>query len=157
VLINVAATAKVVEKSGNQILKMSDQSKVGQAFSRQRPLYLNLLDDLGSLDFFAVDGDSLILGCLSSPITDMHHGGQMLQLCYLVENFVNSLQNCLNARFCFVFFQEHESLWCGQQNFFLLLARAILQQHLQKVLNLTVHTEFISWTSLDWLQYVQQV
>ncbi len=66
---------------------MNDQAKVGQAFSRQRPLYLNLLDDLGSLDFFAVDGDSLILDCLSSPITDLHHGGQMLQLCYLVENF----------------------------------------------------------------------
>jgi len=136
---------------------MNDQAKVGQAFSRQRPLYLNLLDDLGSLDFFAVDGDSLILDCLSTPITDLHHGGQMLQLCYLVENFVNSLQNCLNARFCLVFFQEHKRLWYRQQNSFLLLARAILQQHLQKVLKLTVHTEFISWTSLDWLQFVQQV
>ncbi len=81
----------------------------------------------------------------------------MLQLCYLVENFVNSLQKCRNARFCLVFFQEHERLWYGQQSSFLLLARAILQQHLQKVLKLTVHTEFISWTSLDWLQYVQQV
>ncbi len=136
---------------------MNDQAKVGQAFSRQRPLYLNLLDDLGSLDFFAVDGDSLILDCLSTPITDLHHGGQMLQLCYLVENFVNSLQNCLNARFCLVFFQEHKRLWYRQQNSFLLLARAILQQHLQKVLKLTVHTEFTSWTSLDWLQFVQQV
>jgi len=136
---------------------MNDQAKVGQAFSRQRPLYLNLLEDLGSLDFFAVDGDSLILDCLSTPITDLHHGGQMLQLCYLVENFVNSLQNCLNARFCLVFFQEHKRLWYRQQNSFLLLARAILQQHLQKVLKLTVHTEFTSWTSLDWLQFVQQV
>jgi len=136
---------------------MNDQAKVGQAFSLQRPLYLNLLDDLGSLDFFAVDGDSLILDCLSTPITDLHHGGQMLQLCYLVENFVNSLQNCLNARFCLVFFQEHKRLWYRQQNSFLLLARAILQQHLQKVLKLTVHTEFTSWTSLDWLQFVQQV
>ncbi len=136
---------------------MSDQSKVGQAFSRQRPLYLNLLDDLGFLDSFAVDGNSLILDCLRSPVTDLRHGGQMLQLCYLVENFVNSLQNCLNARFCFVFFQEHEHLWCGQENPFLLLARAVLHQHLQKVLKLTVHTVFISWTSLDWLQFVQQV
>lgn len=151
------ATGKVVEEPRGQVLKMSDQSKVGQAFSRQRPLYLNLLDDLGSLDFFVVDGDSLILDCLSSPITDLRHGGQMLQLCYLVENFVNSLRNCMNARFCFVFFQEHERLWYGQQNSFLLLARAILQQHLQKVLKLTAHTEFISWTSLDWLQFVQQV
>ena len=127
------------------------------AFSRQRPLYVNLLDDLGSSDSFVIDGDSLLLDCLGSLATDQSHGGQMLHLCYLAESFLISLSNCMNARFGIVFFHEHKRLWHGHQTSFLLLARQVLQQHLQQNLKLTVHNEFASWSSPRWLQYVKEV
>ncbi|KAL3133315.1 putative ATP-dependent RNA helicase ddx60 [Trebouxia sp. C0009 RCD-2024] len=63
-----------------------------QAFLKQRPLYVNLLDDLGSGDFFVIDGDSLLLDALASLCRDACHGMQMLQLSYLVESFLDSLQ-----------------------------------------------------------------
>jgi len=135
----------------------SAQAKLRQASCRQRPLCVNLLDDLGSSDSFVVDGDSLLLDCFGSSITDTDHSGQMLQLFYLVESFLDSLQKCLNARFCFVFFQEHERLWQGCQTSFFLLARQLLQQHLRQTLKLTVHSSFSTWRSKRWLQFVLRV
>lgn len=126
-----------------------------QGFLRQQPLYVNLLDDLGSGDFFIIDGDSLLLDALSSLCRDASHGIQMLQLCYLVESFLDSLQKCLNARFCFVFFQQHMRFW--QQSPSYSLARCVLQRHLQFALHQTVHTKFACWDSQDWLQYAKQV
>ncbi len=125
-------------------------------FVKQRPLYINLLDDLGSTDFFVIDGDALLFECLTSPSIDLSHGGQPLHLFYLVEDFLHSLKACLNARFCFTFFQHHEGIWQGQDESFLLLARHILQQHLKSSLHQTVYT-FPSWHSKAWLDFVNKV
>ena len=133
----------------------ASNATVRQAFLRQRPLYVNLLDDLGSGDFFIIEGDSLLLDALASLCRDPSHGVQMLQLFYLIESFLDSLQKCLNSNFCFVFFQQHKSFW--QQSPCYSLARSALQSHLQCTLPQTVHTKFACWDSGDWLQYVKQV
>ena len=130
-------------------------SKLSQAFLRQRPLYVNLLDDLGSSDFFVVQGDSLVLDCLSSSQIKHRHGGQMLHACYLVESFLHSLQNCLNARFCVVFFMEQQGLWQSSHPFASLFHK-VVKRHLHQRLKLTVHT-FGGCASQDWLQYIWRV
>ena len=86
-------------------------------FVKQRPLYINLLDDLGSVDSFIIDGDALLLECVANPHNDLRHGGQPLHLIYLIENFIYSLKHCLNARFSFVFFDNHASIWEGNAFF----------------------------------------
>lgn len=134
----------------------SPSGAVHAAFVKQRPLCVNLLDDLGSKDFFVIDGDSLLLECLSSPRIDVRHGGQPLHLFYLVEDFLHSLQACLNSRFCFAFYQHHESFWQAQDQSFLLLVRHLLQQHLRSTLQQTVHN-FPSWQSPEWKEFIQEV
>lgn len=131
-------------------------SNLERAFNRQRPLYVNLLDDLGATDFFVIDGDCLLLDCFSSFVTESHYGCQSVQLCYLVEAFLHSLQNCLNASFCVVFFQQHDRLWQGHHAAYMLLTRQLLQQHLRQRLTVTVHT-FDHWSCQEWLQYVTLV
>ena len=130
-------------------------SKLSQAFLRQRPLYVNLLDDLGSTDFFMIDGDSLVMDCLSSSSTGFQHGGQTLQALYLMESFLHGLRGCLNARFCIVFFEEQQALWevCHPCMY---LVRQILLQHMHQNLELEM-LKFSSWTSQEWLQHVRKV
>ena len=142
--------------SGDQPHQSPSDVTVHAAFVQQRPLYVNLLDDLGSNDFFVIDGDSLLLECLSSPRIDVRHGGQPLHLFYLVEDFLQSLQACLNSRFCFVFYQRHESFWQAQDQPFLLLVRHLLQEHLRSTLQQTVH-DFPSWHGPEWKEFTQEV
>ena len=125
-------------------------------FGKQRPLYVNLLDDLGSIDFFVIDGDSLLLECLSSPTLDLGHGGQPLHLFYLIEDFLQRLKACHNSQFCFAFFQEHESFWQGQNQSSPWVARHTLLQHLQSTLQQSVHV-FPSWQSTTWQTFVREV
>lgn len=134
----------------------ADDLDVQAAFVKQRPLYINVLDDLGSGDCFVVDGDCLLLQCLASPSLDLNHGGQMLHLTYLIEDFLHSLKACLNSRFNFVFFEHHAAMWSAQEQDFLLMARHILQQHLEFNLQQDVKY-FPSWHSDAWQEYVQQV
>ena len=125
-------------------------------FVKQRPLYINLLDDLGSTDFFVIDGDGLLLECLASPSIDLDHGGQMLHLIYIFEDFIHKMEGCLNARFGFVFFTEHAHIWQAQEDGFLSLARHTIQQHLRLTLQQKVLT-CTSWDSQQWCSYVRKV
>lgn len=125
-------------------------------FLKQRPLYVNLLDDLGSVDTFVVDGDGLLVECLASPQYDSYHGGQLLHLFYHIENFLHSLTGCLNARFSIVFFQQHECIWADNEQAPVRLARHILQLHLQQTLQQTVH-KFKNWQDAAWLDFLTQV
>ena len=90
-----------------------DFACVHHAYSVQRPPYLNLLDDLGTTDCFLVDGDSLLLDLLSGfqQPQDWRHSCQTLPVVFQLERFVEALSACLNAKFSFVFFKEHEALW----------------------------------------------
>ena len=130
--------------------------EVQAAFVKQRPLYVNVLDDLGSSDYFVIDGDCLVLECLASPSIDLHHGGQMLHLTYLIEEFLDNLAACLNSCFRFVFFDRHAIIWSALEQDFFLLARRIVQQHLEFKLQQDVQY-FPSWHSKAWHQYVKQV
>ena len=131
-------------------------NRLNTDFGKQRPLYVNLLDDLGSIDFFVIDGDSLLLECLSSTMLDLGHGGQPLHLFYLIEDFLQRLKACHNSQFCFAFFKEHESFWQGQHQSFPWVARHTLMQHLQSTLQQTVH-DFPSWQSTTWKTFVREV
>lgn len=143
------------DKAGRSRSNNSSSSLLQKAFLSQRPFYVNLLDDLGAGDFFVIDGDALLLDSLSCLCRDARHGLQMLQLFYLVENFLHSLQKCLNSKFCFVFFQQHKNFWHQSPSYS--LARQVLQHHMKHALGQTVHTDFTCWHSQNWLQYVEQV
>ena len=145
----------LVDTTGPSCSSDSSSPVLQRTFLSQRPFYVNLLDDLGAGDFFVIDGDALLLDSLSSVFRDARHGLQMLQLFYLVESFLDSLQNCLNSKFCFVFFQQYKQFWHQSPSYS--LARHVLQHHLKYVLGQTVHTDFICWHSQGWLQYVEQV
>lgn len=142
-------------ETGRLCSSNSSSSILQRTFRPQRPSYVNLLDDLGAGDFFVIDGDALLLDSLSCVCRDARHGLQMLQLLYLVESFLDSLQSCLNSKFCFVFFQQQKTFWHQSPSYS--LARHVLQQHLKHALGQTVHTDFTCWDSQGWLQYVEQV
>lgn len=137
-------------------LQVDGREFLRRVFLSQRPLYVNLLDDLGSIDFCLIDGDALLLECLSSPLSDLRHGGQLLHIIYLVEDFLCSFKRCLNSRFSVVWFDNHKCLWQDAQQHFLLLARHVLQQHLAVTLQQSVHT-FVSWQDAAWRQFVIEV
>ena len=141
--------------TGRSCSPKSSSSILQTSFRPQRPFYVNLLDDLGAGDFFVIDGDALLLDSLCCVCRDSRHGLQMLQLFYLVESFLDSLRNCLNSKFCFVFFKHHKKFWHQSPSYS--LARHVLQQHLKYALGQIVHTDFPSWHSQEWLQYVDQV
>ena len=137
---------------------MEDEHKayLRDSFVKQRVVYVNLLEDLGSTDVFLIDGDALLLDCLGNPSSNLRHGCQMLPLDYIVEDFLCSLTRCLNARFEFVWFQSHECIWQDPQQFHLLLARHVQQQHLAVTLQQTFH-KFVSWQDSAWLDFLKQV
>ena len=130
--------------------------RLSAEYLKQRPLYVNLLDDLGTVDCFIIDGDALLFECVTTPQFDISHGLQLLHLTYLVEDFINCLRACLNAQFSFVFFGTHTCMWRDAQHAPMLLARTVLQQHLQSTLNQTVYT-FESWLHTDWEKFLAQV
>ena len=144
-----------VNEAGLLCSSNSSSSVLQTTFLSRRPFYVNLLDDLGAGDFFVIDGDALLLDSLYCICRDARHGLQMLQLLYLVESFLDSLQKCLNSRFCFVFFRQHKRFWHQSPSYS--LARHVLQQHLKYALGQTVHTDFTSWHCQHWVQYVEQV
>lgn len=75
----------------------------------------------------------------------------MLHLTYLIEDFLHSLKACLNSRF-----EHHAAMWSAQEQDFFLMARHILQQHLEFNLQQDVKY-FPSWHNDAWQEYVQQV
>lgn len=127
-----------------------------EILARQRPPYSDLLDQLGAPDFFVIDGDSLLLDCLSSSSVSKF-GGQMSTLFFLLERFLHDLCACQHSTFEFVFFRRNDVWWRAFNQPFFSLARTVLQQHLRQVLRYTVHQHFESWWSSDWLEFVQQV
>ena len=141
---------------GQVVEDMEDEQNSRDLFLKQRLVYTNLLEDLGSTDFFLIDGDALLLECLGNPSGSLRYGCQMLALVYLVEDFLCSLTRCLNASFNFVWFQSHECIWQDSQQSHLLLARHVLQQHLAVILQHTFH-KFESWQDSAWLDFLQQV
>lgn len=132
-----------------------DCQKLTQILAKQRPPYVDVLDQLGSIDFFIIDGDSLLLDCLSSCRLDLRHGGQLSHLLFLVERFFNSLKNCQGSAFEVVFFKQNDLLWQAANQPHFSLARAVLQRHLKDTLKYDVHLEYDAWWSPDWLQTKQ--
>lgn len=129
--------------------------KLTQILAKQRPPYVDVLDQLGSIDFFIIDGDSLLLDCLSSCHLDLRHDGQLSHLLFLVERFFNSLENCQGSAFEVVFFKHNDLLWKAANQPFFSLARAVLQRHLKDSLRYEVLLEYDAWWSSDWLQIKQ--
>ena len=128
-----------------------------QVLARQRPPFSDLLDQLGAPDFFVIDGDSLLLDCLSRSSGNLQYGGQMSTLVFLLERFLHDLSACRGSTFEFVFSRRNDAWWRAFNQSFFSLARTVLQQHLRQVLRYTVHQDFDSWWSSDWLEFVQQV
>eukprot|EP00891_Asterochloris_glomerata_P004914 jgi/Astpho2/4914/fgenesh1_pg.00069_%23_46_t len=129
------------------------QRVVESSFQKLRPSWMNLLDDLGSIDHFIIEGDALLLDLLSSARLDFAHGGQFLQLIWGLEQIIARLAACQNAHFKVVFFEQQRTLWQHEPS--LLLARDLAEHHLRSVLHVEV-LSMDSWWSPEWRQYLAE-
>ncbi len=124
---------------------------ISSNYAKQRPLWVNLLDDVGSTDFYVVDGDSLLLDLVQSR---RYSQGQFLQAVWMVESLLHNLSNCANSSFKVVFFQQHAALW---QNSSQKLLRQVIMLHLQYKLPGKVLVNYTTWHSIEWKQYLVEV
>lgn len=79
------------------------------AYSQLSSRRVDLIGDYAGNELFLIEGDSLLLHCLSDPNLDYENGFQMLHACYLVENFLRHLKE-RKCNFHIAFFQDHASL-----------------------------------------------
>ncbi|KAK9901261.1 hypothetical protein WJX75_003106 [Coccomyxa subellipsoidea] len=79
-----------------------------------------------------------------------------LPVVFQLERFVEALSACLNAKFSFVFFKEHEALWHAPERRFGRLLRSLVQCHLRKAMQQKL-LMFDSWHSADWYNFLKEV
>lgn len=130
-----------------------------KAFSRR----LDLIGDYVGNNFFLIDGNSLLLHCLSDEHIDFSQGLQLLHATWAVEHFLRDLiiRRC---HFHIAFFDEHRDLCVpsfvsGGNEEKYLLARAAIIRHLRANLSQS-HPEIVvrvfeSITSDTFAQYLR--
>ncbi|KAK7541670.1 hypothetical protein IWX49DRAFT_177476 [Phyllosticta citricarpa] len=103
----------------------------GNLYSRR----VDLVGDYAGSEPFLVEGDSLLLECLSDKLLDFQDGFQMLHAAWLVECFLSNLAQ-RKCNFDLVFFDDHEDLCLPAHKIGVAvakyrLARAVILRHLQ--------------------------
>jgi hypothetical protein len=125
---------------------------VRSVFPSLRFKFSNLLEDLGANDVIVLDGDSLLLECLSSARLDWRSGGAFLQVFAAIEHLLAGINhaNAAQLRFVVVFFDCNAAV---QPDAAARLARALLVRWLSGRLGLEVQT-FSSWWTADWQEWL---
>lgn len=103
-------------------------------YARIGAKYLDIVGDYAGKERFFIEGDSLLLECLSNPQLDFHPGFQLLHAVYLVEQYLYNLQR-RSCSFDIVFFEAHSDLCipagATSNASKYLLARRVIINHLQ--------------------------
>lgn len=125
--------------------------EVEEAFLTMRKFYSNLLDGLGATDSFVLDGNAVLLELLGDARMDWAHGGQFLQLRWLLESLVASVAKANTARlpFYIVFFDASGDVLPGATA---TLARALASRWLP-ALGIPI-LRFSSWWSPEWRRWL---
>ncbi|KAI0024132.1 hypothetical protein F4780DRAFT_725926 [Xylariomycetidae sp. FL0641] len=97
---------------------------------------LDIVGDFGGKELFLVDGDSLLLHCLTTSALDFHGGFQLVHAVYAVESFLENLKS-RGCNFHVIFFQQHRELCIPKgatdsTRYKYELTRAIVREHLQR-------------------------
>ncbi|XP_029460015.1 LOW QUALITY PROTEIN: probable ATP-dependent RNA helicase DDX60 [Rhinatrema bivittatum] len=112
--------------------------------------YVSLLCDYVESDFFLIDGDSLLITCLSDKTLKE---GQNLHLFYLVELFLLNLTE-KGAKYEIIFFQDVNHLYFHSPD--LLSLRTALIIHLDINTDIEVHTQFDNFLSQKWRSFLKK-
>ncbi|KAL4931974.1 putative DEAD/DEAH box helicase [Aspergillus undulatus] len=144
---------------------MADAQRLLNWFEKLASRTLDLVGDYAGDELFLLEGDSLLLQCLSDKTLDFSHGLQLLHATHLVGKFLAQLhkRKCV---FHLVFFSEHsrisippaaaENLWPKYR-----FAREAIVQHLTQNLPAAVPSiqirRFASYRCRDFGQYLASV
>ncbi|KAJ5927797.1 hypothetical protein N7466_006753 [Penicillium verhagenii] len=114
-----------------------DQKKLLNWYDQQSSRVVDLVGDFVGRELFIIDGDSLLLECFANQKLDFHPGFQLLHATYLVEKYLQKLQQ-RKCVFEIVFFAQNAHLCVPSgvdedvQNRYL-LAREVIIQHLDSI------------------------
>ncbi|XP_072262945.1 probable ATP-dependent RNA helicase DDX60 [Pyxicephalus adspersus] len=111
--------------------------------------FASLLNDYVESEFFAIDGDSLLITCATNCSL---LPGQSLHFFYLVEQFLFNLKS-RNARFVIVFFQDFKDFYHPYP--LLRCRRTQLKLYIQKNTDIAVYT-FSSFLSKEWNTFIRE-
>ncbi len=119
--------------------------------------YLDLVGDYAGKEKFFIEGDSLLLECLSDPQLDFDPGFQLLHAAYLVERYLHNLHK-RGCTFDVVFFDDHSRLCIppsSKHESKYLLARAVVLKHLQLRASVTNVLNFKGLDDVRFSDYLQ--
>mmetsp|Transcript_26812 Transcript_26812/g.70420 ORF Transcript_26812/g.70420 Transcript_26812/m.70420 type:complete len:1869 (+) Transcript_26812:171-5777(+) len=124
--------------------------------------FCEFLDDFGLAEKFLIDGDGLIVHCLSNGHLDWSHGGQHLHTIYLVEKLLSNLKE-RGGRFEIFFLMGNRDYFEARGPSFALCRRVAIShlQHHQQATGCAVHTLDTSWftahsdAETPWLRFMR--
>ncbi|XP_053556210.1 probable ATP-dependent RNA helicase DDX60 [Bombina bombina] len=106
--------------------------------------FSSLLNDYVESEFFLIDGDSLLISCISDETLQK---GQDLHFIFLVERYLQNLTT-KGGNYVIVFFTEAEYLYFDQPDILMMRAQLIL--HLKVNTHTSIHTEYSNFESAQW-------
>uniref|UniRef100_A0A8C5R9G8 ATP-dependent RNA helicase DDX60 n=1 Tax=Leptobrachium leishanense TaxID=445787 RepID=A0A8C5R9G8_9ANUR len=115
---------------------------------QSKSMFTSLLNDYTQSDFFAIDGDSLLLTCAKNETLKT---GQELHFFFLVESFLLNLIK-KGGKFAVVFFQDMECMYMGRSD--LICLRTQLKLHLEENTDTVVYN-FSRISSTEWKTFLQ--
>lgn len=138
--------------------------KILEVYQKLAARRVDLVGDYAGNELFLIEGDSLLLQCLSDDKLDFAEGFQLLHAVYNVEKVLQGLAE-RKCNFNIVFFDSNQELCIpasadrANANKYL-LARATIIRHLQA--NLPAHhphitiKSFQSWSASDFIEELQK-
>ncbi|MEE6461041.1 hypothetical protein FKM82_001175, partial [Ascaphus truei] len=113
-----------------------------------RAQFVSLLNDYVESEFFLIDGDSLMITCLSYESLQK---GQNLHFFFLIEQFLLDLTK-KGAKYVVVFFKEAEYLYFRQPQLITLRTQLIL--HLDEHTDIVINSDFSNFLSPPWREFL---
>ncbi|XP_030048083.1 probable ATP-dependent RNA helicase DDX60 [Microcaecilia unicolor] len=112
--------------------------------------FVSLLNDYVESEFFLIDGDSLLLTCLSDQTLKE---GQNLQFFYLIERLLLDLTE-KGAKYELIFFKDAKHLYFHCPD--ILSLRTALIMHLDINTDIEVHAQFSNFLSPSWREFLRK-
>ncbi|RHZ84433.1 hypothetical protein Glove_81g49 [Diversispora epigaea] len=122
---------------------------------------VDLVNEFGGSELFLIEGDCLLFDFLydgERHLLDFNEsfvGGQFLALIFLIESFLDRLQQ-RGCKFHIVFFEAQKAIWNFDPKF--RIAREIVFSHLKSYQNITKipFFNFDNWESPEFIEYLKE-
>ncbi|XP_075467930.1 putative ATP-dependent RNA helicase DDX60 isoform X3 [Ascaphus truei] len=113
-----------------------------------RAKFASLLNDYVESEFFLIDGDSLLITCITDETLKT---GQNLHFFFLIESLLLRLTN-KGAKYDVVFFKDMENLYFSRPD--LISLRTQLKLHLEQNTDTVVYDLFSNFLSPEWKKFL---